>query len=112
MTALLRSLSALVTSRYHAAILSLQAHVPQVAVGHDLRLKSLYGELGLQEDYFLNPDLPDLWSRLHDAVSGLLADPEPMRQRLRQGYDDLAGRAAGNIRLLHRFLAEQGWARP
>jgi hypothetical protein len=88
------------------------AHVPQVAVGHDLRLKSLYGELGLQEDYFLNPDLPDLWSRLHDAVSGLLADPEPMRQRLRQGYDDLAGRAAGNIRLLHRFLAEQGWARP
>ena len=108
MTALLRSLSALVTSRYHAAILSLQAHVPQVAVGHDLRLKSLYGELGLQEDYFLNPDLPDLWSRLHDAVSGLLADPEPMRQRLRQGYDDLAGRAAGNIRLLHRIPSRAG----
>jgi hypothetical protein len=33
-------LGALVTSRYHASVLSLAAAVPQLAVGHDLRLRT------------------------------------------------------------------------
>ncbi|NPV09299.1 MAG: polysaccharide pyruvyl transferase family protein [Anaerolineae bacterium] len=110
MTALLQTLGVLATSRYHAAILSLRAHVPQVAVGHDLRLKSLYGELGLEDDYFLDPDCPDLWSRLQERLRQLLADPEPMRERLRRGHEDLAARAAQNRPLLRRFLTEHGWA--
>ena len=52
MTTLLRSLDLLVT-RYHAAVLSMAAAVPQLAVGHDLRLVSLYQELGLAEDLFV-----------------------------------------------------------
>ena len=47
MTVLLRSLGGLMTSRYHASVLSLAAGVPQVAVGHDLRLRTLYEELGI-----------------------------------------------------------------
>ena len=42
MTCLLRGLDLLVTSRYHAAVLSLAAGVPQVAVHHDTRLATLY----------------------------------------------------------------------
>ena len=53
MTTLLRGLDLLVTSRYHAAVLSMAAAVPQLAVGHDLRLLSLYQELGLAEDLFV-----------------------------------------------------------
>jgi polysaccharide pyruvyl transferase WcaK-like protein len=53
MTVLLRSLDLLVTSRYHACVLSLAAHVPQVAVGHDLRLETIYRELGLAPEFFV-----------------------------------------------------------
>jgi len=42
MTVLLRSLDVLVTARYHACVLSLAAQIPQLAVGHDLRLKTIY----------------------------------------------------------------------
>lgn len=53
MTLLLRSLDLLITSRYHACVLSLAAQVPQMAVGHDLRLKSIYAELGLADEFFI-----------------------------------------------------------
>ena len=59
MTWLLRGLRLLTTSRYHAAILSLAGQIPQIAVGHDLRLSSLYAELGL-DDFFLRPTSPDV----------------------------------------------------
>jgi polysaccharide pyruvyl transferase WcaK-like protein len=68
MTAVLRSLGVLVTSRYHASVLSLAAAVPQLAVGHDLRLRTLYSELGIEDRYFLTPDQPDVFDRMNDAM--------------------------------------------
>ncbi|HYE67698.1 MAG TPA: polysaccharide pyruvyl transferase family protein, partial [Anaerovoracaceae bacterium] len=41
MTSILRNLDLLVTSRYHAGVLSLDAAVPQIAIGHDQRLRDL-----------------------------------------------------------------------
>ena len=55
MVSILRSLELLLTSRYHACVLSLAAQVPQIAIGHDLRLKTIYRELGLFEDFFVEP---------------------------------------------------------
>ena len=52
MTTLLRSLDLLVTSRYHGCVLSLAAQVPELAVGHDLRLKTIYDELGFTDQFF------------------------------------------------------------
>ncbi|MHB0879213.1 MAG: polysaccharide pyruvyl transferase family protein [Anaerolineae bacterium] len=106
MTTLLRSLDALVTSRYHACVLSLAAQVPQVAAGHDLRLKTIYQELGLAEDYFVDPNGADTWTRLSDRVDRLLADPRPMRQALLPGYEEHLAAAKRNRGLLERFLEE------
>ena len=55
LVSILRSLELLVTSRYHACVLSLAALVPQMAIGHDLRLKTIYHELGLFDDFFVEP---------------------------------------------------------
>ena len=70
MTVLLRSLGGLVTSRYHASVLSMAAGVPQVAVGHDLRLRTLFEELGLGRcfvspgaDGDLSPGTRTIWTR-------------------------------------------------
>lgn len=112
MTAILRSLGVLVTSRYHAAVLSLADAVPQVAVGHDLRLRTLFAELGLESDCFFAPDEADGFVRMTDAVDELLVDPTPIRERLRAGYAEHVAEARRNPELLRRFATEHGWARP
>jgi polysaccharide pyruvyl transferase WcaK-like protein len=109
LTALLRGLDLLVTSRYHASVLSLAARVPQVAVGHDLRLKTLYGELGLADDFFLTPHDPNLRSALDERVERLLNRPEPVRAALGRGYAELLARARRNRELLRRFVEARDW---
>jgi polysaccharide pyruvyl transferase WcaK-like protein len=112
MTALLRSLGVLVTSRYHASVLSLAEAVPQVAVHRDLRLRTLYAELGLERDYFLPPDDPDLFGRIAEAVDELLSDPVEVRDRLRAGHAAHVASARRNRDLLRGFAVEHGWGVP
>ena len=109
MTWLLRSLRLLVTSRYHAAILSLAAEIPQIAVGHDLRLSSLYEELGIHEGSFLRPNSPGVFTELQERVDDLLANPLAQERVLSAGYREHLDRAEQNRTLLRSFLAEHGW---
>ncbi len=108
MTSILRSLDFLVTSRYHACVLSMAAQVPQVAVGHDLRLKSIYAELGLA-DLFVDAHSPTRDADLRANLDRVLADPEPVREALRRGYEDHLNKARRNRQLLREFVAAQGW---
>ena len=112
MTALLRSLDLLITSRFHAAVLSLPAGVPQVAVGHDTRLRTLYADLGMAE-WWMDP-LPaggtesgaptaGLFDRLQEKVSQLLADPGQQAEALRTGYAQHLARARSNRAFLEEF---------
>ena len=76
--------------------------VPQIAVGHDLRLKSIYAELGLQ-DNFVDARAPDRDAKLRAALDRVLADPEPVRAALRQGYEQHLNKARCNRELLREF---------
>ena len=58
MASVLRSLDLLITSRYHAGVLSLPHEVPQTAIGHDLRIKDLYTDLDIPE-LFIDHEDPD-----------------------------------------------------
>lgn len=107
MTWLLRSLTVLQTSRYHAAVLSLAGSVPQVAVGHDLRLRTLYEELGLRERWFIEPGRLEILPAL---IAEILVSPEEQRKLLATGHAALLGRARRNRELLRAFLADRGWA--
>jgi polysaccharide pyruvyl transferase WcaK-like protein len=108
MAGLLRSLDLLVTARYHAAVLSLAAAVPQVAVGHDLRLRSLYDELGLS-DLFVDARSPDLVEILKGPIRRLLAEPASMRVTLQQKHEELLARAKRNRKHLGAFFSRRGW---
>jgi polysaccharide pyruvyl transferase WcaK-like protein len=107
MTSILRSLDFLVTCRYHACVLSMAAQVPQIAVGHDLRLKSIYAELGLQ-DLFVDAHQPDRDAQLRANLDRILADPEPERAALRRGYEQHLALARCNRQLLRVFARAQG----
>lgn len=104
MVSILRSLELLVTSRYHACVLSLAAQVPQLAVGHDLRLKTIYRELGLFEDFFVEPNAHDLYESLHPRIERLLEDPVCVRDALQRGFEQHLADAQRNRSLLKDFV--------
>jgi len=109
MVSILRSLELLVTSRYHACVLSLAAQVPQIAVGHDLRLKTIYKELGLFDDFFVEPQASDLYDCLLTRVERLLGDPDCVQARLQRGYEQHLADAQRNRTLLLDFIQAQVW---
>jgi polysaccharide pyruvyl transferase WcaK-like protein len=109
MTLLLRSLDLLITSRYHACVLSLAAQVPQIAVGHDLRLKSIYAELGLADEYFIRPDSPAMLATLQARAEQLLANPAAIKELLARGYVEHLAKARQNRALLREFVQAHGW---
>jgi polysaccharide pyruvyl transferase WcaK-like protein len=110
MVHVLRSLELLLTSRYHACVLSLAAQVPQIAVGHDLRLKTIYRELGLYEEFFVEPGEPDLYASLLPRVERLLEAPGGVSEALKRGYEQHRSDAQRNRALLQDFARAHGWA--
>ena len=80
MTSVLRSLDLLITSRYHAGVLSLPHQVPQTAIGHDLRIKDLYTDLEITE-LFVDHEDPDRYKTLSDNVENTF---QPIRHNKSQ----------------------------
>lgn len=76
----LRTLSWLVTSRYHAAVLSMAGAVPITAVSMDERLDGLLGELGLDAQHLHH--VSD--SGLSEAVYRSLCTSERRRGEIEQ----------------------------
>jgi polysaccharide pyruvyl transferase WcaK-like protein len=103
MTSILRSLELLVTSRYHAGVLSLAKQVPQTAIGHDLRIKDLYSDLGIEE-LFVDHEDPERYQLLSDNVETIFNEYDKMRNWLRQGYNQYLEREKRNKLLLKSFL--------
>lgn len=68
MTGLLRQLSILLTSRYHASVLSMEHACPIVAVSIDARLNSIMNEIELDKDYLFK--VTD--SNLENCITGSL----------------------------------------
>ena len=119
MTVLLRSIGALMTSRYHAAILSMAAGVPMVAVGHDLRLRTLFDEIGCSEYFVGVGDDSDIRED-PAAVDALLSAAESRLERLLEAPADVSTRllveherhvhdARRNRALLAAFAHAHGW---
>lgn len=109
MTQILRSLDLLVTSRYHAGVLSLKANIPQIALGHDTRLKGFYQELGIYDDYFIDFTSNNARNILPEKVDYLLENPDLMHEILKKGHQEHLVRSSRNRMLLREFLIKQGW---
>jgi polysaccharide pyruvyl transferase WcaK-like protein len=107
MTSILRGLDLLVTSRYHAGVLSLEAQIPQIAIGHDTRLKGFYEELGL-ENYLIDYMSPEIWHKLKEKVDELLENPKIQQKILKDGFIEHFNRASKNPEILKNFLQDRG----
>jgi polysaccharide pyruvyl transferase WcaK-like protein len=96
---ILESARLLVSSRYHALVLSLFEAVPLIAISHDARCANLMQELSLAENLL---DVGageirehDLW----DRTVATLADAGSHRSRIHAGSRALRERAGTNARL-------------
>jgi len=103
MTSVLRSLDLLITSRYHAGVLSLSHQVPQTAIGHDLRIKDLYTDLEIPE-LFIDHEDPDRYKALSDNVETLFNQYSTIKAKLRKGYARYESREKRNAQLFRAFL--------
>ncbi len=103
MTSILRSLDLLITSRYHAGVLSLPNHVPQTAIGHDLRIRDLYGDLGISELFTDHEDPMRFWELSND-VGDIFDHYDSVKEKLRKGYETYRERESRNPQLLRAFL--------
>jgi polysaccharide pyruvyl transferase WcaK-like protein len=108
MTRLLRDLDLLITSRYHAAVLSMAAGVPQTAIGHDLRLHDLYEESGLIEDFFISLKMPELWQRLSKNVDRMVSEGPQIREMILKEHQAHLLRARQNVSELRDFAVAKG----
>lgn len=114
MTEILRGLDLLVTSRYHAGVLSLKANVPQIALGHDPRLKGLYKDLKMDKEYLIDYKSGKdfnltIWKNLSRLVDELIETPDKITKRLDIGFKEQLWRSIKNPILLKEFLIENGW---
>jgi polysaccharide pyruvyl transferase WcaK-like protein len=73
LVAVLRRAALLVSARYHAILLSMQAGVPAVGLAYDQRVMALMAEAGLPE-LALDVQLPDLRIRLTAALDRISCD--------------------------------------
>jgi polysaccharide pyruvyl transferase WcaK-like protein len=107
MTRILRSLDLLVTSRYHASVLSMAGGVPQVALGHDLRLRDIYQESGLVDEFFIPSKAENAWERLRQIDDRLVSERGTIRERILQVNAQHVERAKRNVVLLRHFALDK-----
>ncbi len=109
MTKELRELDALLTSRYHAAVLSMAAAVPMLAIGHDKRLEDLFEEIGIKDELFISASGGIDWSGVRGRMDTVLDEGERIKAKVKEGFDDQIRRMARNRLLLREFLTSRGW---
>lgn len=83
MTAALHSLSMLITSRYHARVLSMTGGVPSIAVSLDERLYNIYNECSQLDDYYLKTDEPRLGEKLGPMMEKMWTDREQVSSHIK-----------------------------
>jgi polysaccharide pyruvyl transferase WcaK-like protein len=79
----LRNLTALITTRYHAMVLSMPGLIPFIGLSRDERIRGVMTETGLYDDYYADYSRDDLKEALYRMVSRLLESPEE-RQRVKK----------------------------
>ncbi len=103
MTSILQGLELLITSRYHAGVLSLPVQVPQLAIGHDLRIRDLYADLEISELFTDHEDPLRFWELSND-VGDVFDHYDSVKSKLRKGYEQYRERERQNPQLLKAFI--------
>ncbi|MFA6449052.1 MAG: polysaccharide pyruvyl transferase family protein [bacterium] len=87
MASILRELNVLITTRYHAMVLSMPGKIPFVGLSRDERIRGVMRETGLFDQYYLDYKEDNLEQKIKDRADKILSDPAE-HERIRQVIDD------------------------
>lgn len=107
MSGVLQRLSFLVTSRYHAAVLSMRGACPIVALSMDERLDGILQELSLSDDYLHSIHEPDLESGIAASLEKAAAEKDAIELMIREQYGNYRERQAAMGDFLKRYFYER-----
>ncbi len=105
-TSILHHLSILITSRYHARVLSMTGGVPSIAISMDERLKNLLEETGHYNDYYLSVDDPELDEKLPIMMEKLLINREKVKEEILKTIPSYLKKMAHMGKIFKQFLRE------
>ncbi len=82
MAALLRKMSLLITSRYHAEVLSMEEMVPCIAISMDERLDGIMQEMDMDEFQLLHAEDPNLYPELMLSLEYVQSHQEQIKEKI------------------------------
>jgi len=86
---MLRNLQTLVTTRYHAMVLSMPGCVPFIGLSRDERIRGVMKETGLFEDYYIDYKNPEMIKTLQEKITKLLSNPDEQKRVRKVIFDTL-----------------------
>ena len=86
LSGILRSLSILITSRYHAAVLSMETAIPILAVTMDERLLYIFKELSFHKKYLFKVSDKELSDKLYPALEQAYLHKEEIKEHINEGF--------------------------
>ena len=107
MGSVLHKLSMLVTSRYHARVLSSTGGVPSIAVSMDERLYNIFNECGHIEDYYLKTDDPQLGKKLIETQEKCWDNREQVAREIKCSIPGYLETMAEMGKFFRGWVAEQ-----
>jgi len=109
----LSALDALVTTRYHAVVLSSCSAIPMIAVSSDTRCEAVFRELDMMDlfiDYVSHPDpvpnVADLDERLIEMTRNLMERKDDLKKRIADAHPKFVERAHQNQVLFAKWSHE------
>lgn len=88
MTGILHKLSGLVTSRYHAAVLSVEAGCPIISVSMDERLDGIMQDLSMDKKYLFHVSDHHLGKEIYDALIDADQNAETINKQMHESIID------------------------
>ncbi len=107
MTGLIRQLSVLLTSRYHASVLSMERSIPIVAVSIDARLNGVMREVGLADHYLHHATDGDLGNRITASLTMTGEHEQEIRATIQHQLKHYKDKTAAMSQFFVTWLKEQ-----
>jgi polysaccharide pyruvyl transferase WcaK-like protein len=109
---LLCSSKHLITTRYHASVLSSMAGVPMIAISSDTRLEAVFRELNLMDLYLEvkidPPTIPEnLYDMLVEKTETLVNREEKIKRKIKEADKNFVKRAEQNSILLKQWFDKE-----
>jgi polysaccharide pyruvyl transferase WcaK-like protein len=115
---LLSVLKGLITTRYHAVVLSSCSAIPMIAVSSDTRCEAVFRELDIMDlyvDYVKHPEprphIDNLDERLIEMTRSMISREEELKGRIAAMHPVFVERAQRNVKILSQWL-DQHFPRP